>query len=272
MKKSKIALFLLFSIAALLLFDSCIYTPPEGYSRNHHKYDEIVEFARSIDPEAVVAGEYSDTYDDESNSDYREWDAVINGIECHVSSVSRHVFNSGIMAGEFAKKFYAVDTDYDYFLLEKIVSEKQPDWRMSRSDKAARYNLNDVITVETSYTEERELSREELEKLWAEASEIYSEYNSYPVRKTAYFSVAAPAEFVSGDYSEHFVKMGTVSLHDFSEEGKTLFFNSYAEHWKLLDSDIPFLFSPPSCRIIIEAKMLLPRRIFCNLFLRPIVL
>lgn len=238
MKKSRIVI-LLSLCMLLILFDSCIYNPPEGYSKNHHSYNEIVEFARSIDPEAEVGEEYADTHDVDTNSDYREWDAVINGIECHVSSVSRHVYNSGIMAGEFAKKFYAVDTDYDYFLLEKIVSEKQPDWRMSRSDEAARYNLNDVITVETSYTEERELSREELEKLWTEALEIVSEYSANLVRKTAYFTVAAPAEYVSGDYSEHFVKMGTVSLYDFSEEGKAAFFDKYAESWALLDSGLP---------------------------------
>jgi len=80
-------------------------------------------FAKSIDPNATVAEEYTDTLD-EYEREYREWEAIINGVECHVSSVSDLVWNDGMAAGEFTKAYYRIDTDYDYTVMKNIVSDQ----------------------------------------------------------------------------------------------------------------------------------------------------
>ena len=151
-----------FCLTAVFLFIfllSCTYDPPEGYTQEHHTYDEILAFAKSLDPDAVVSSDYTDTTIDAWNRNFREWDAEINGIECHVSSVGGMVWNSGFLAGEFAKQYYGIDTDYDYYLLQKIVSENQPDWRMEYSDIGSRYNWNGVLSVHMLYDEKKSCLR-----------------------------------------------------------------------------------------------------------------
>ena len=81
----------------LLCFCACSYHPPEGWTRRHHTYNEVNAFAKSIDPNAVVAEEYTD-YKDKDGWIFREWDAVINGVDCHVSSVSSWVWNEGLLS------------------------------------------------------------------------------------------------------------------------------------------------------------------------------
>lgn len=229
-----IVLFLIY----IILIQACKYNSPEGFTEQHHTYEEIVAFAKSIDPNATVSEEYTDTTIDDWNRDFREWSAVICGIECHVSSVGDMVWNDGFLAGEFAKQYYVIDTDYDYYLLQQIVSEKQPDWKMSYDDISSRYNWNNLLSVETSYTENRQLTDVELETAWQEAFEIYTEYNSHPVRKEAWFSVAAPAIYVDGNGENEHIKITSDIMNDFSEEGKTKFFNEYRESWGLLESGL----------------------------------
>ena len=42
--------------------------------------------------------------------------------------------NEGFAAGEFARVYYVLDTDYDYYLLKQIMSDKQPDWSLDEDD------------------------------------------------------------------------------------------------------------------------------------------
>ena len=224
-------------ILAILIFTmstSCGYNPPDGYTKKHHTYEEILDFAKSLDPNATVSEEYIDTTIDAWNRNFREWNAVINGIECHVSSVGDMVWD---FTGEFARQYYVIDTDYDYFLLQKIVSENQPDWKMHDTDISGRYNWNHILSVDTSYMEKRKLSADELEAVYLDAYEIYQEYNSHPVRKTAHFHVAAPAVYVDGE--NRYIKITSNSIYNFSDKGKTEFFKDYAEDWDLMESGLP---------------------------------
>ena len=159
----------------LVLSTSCTYNPPEGYTEEHHTYEEILTFAKSLDHNATVSKKHNDTTIDDWGRKFREWDAVINGVECHVSSVGDMVWNSGFLAGEFAKQYYLIDTDYDYLVLQKIVSEKQPGWKMAYTDIGSRYNWNNVLSVQSPYEDNQELSVEELEIAWTKAFEIYQE-------------------------------------------------------------------------------------------------
>jgi hypothetical protein len=237
---TKYAILILLAALFLVSAASCTYYPPEGYTKTHHTYEEILAFAQSIDPNATVSKTYTDTQIDDLNRNFREWDAVINGVECHVSSVGDFVWNSGFMGGEFSRQYYVIDTDYDYIVLQKILSEKQPEWEMTYTDIAGRYNWNDILCVNTSYTEKRQLSDTELETAWAEAYDIYLEYTSHPIRKQVHFKITTPSQcwnqiedtyFISYDYP--------ISMSDFSEQGKTEFFQKYASHWDLLHSGLP---------------------------------
>ena len=231
---------LLFAVLVMTLCTGCTYYPPEGYTAKHHTYDEIVAFAKSIDPDAEVSKEYTDTTIDDWNRDFREWPAVIHGRECHVSSVGRMVWNSGIAAGEFAKQYYVIDTDYDYYVLEEIVSKQQPDWQMKYDDISGRYNWNDILGIQTTCTENRQLSDGELEAVWQAAYAIYSEYSAYPVRKELSFAFRAPGKFYDQSKQEYYVKTDAEKyVRDFSEEGKRIFFERYHEAWALLESGLP---------------------------------
>ena len=231
----------LFLIAVMIStsFLSCNYNPPDGYTNEHHTYEEILKFARSIDPNATVSETYTDTQIDDWNRNFREWDAVINGIECHVSSVGDMVWNSGFLAGEFARQYYVIDTDYDYLVLQKIVSEKQPGWEMEYTDIGSIYNWNHLLSVKTPYKENRELSADELEIAWEKAFEIYLEYSSHPVRKEAWFPVSIPVLVSNADSENEYITYTILVMKDFSEEGKAEFFREYKEAWDLMDSNLP---------------------------------
>ena len=99
-------IYLIFVMLFMLMFiTSCSYNPPVGATEKHHTYEEVLEYAKSIDPNAIVNDEYKDTKLENVMADeYREWNAVINGIECHVASTPIVVFNDGIAGGEFGKQ------------------------------------------------------------------------------------------------------------------------------------------------------------------------
>jgi len=234
-----IILFLLVT-TLLVLSTSCTYNPPKGYTEEHHTYEEILAFAKSLDPNATVSETYNDTtIEDGWGRDFREWDAVINGVECHISSVGDIVWNSGFLAGEFARQYYVIDTDYDYLVLRKIVSEKQPEWEMKYTDIGSIYNWNNLLSVKTPYAENQELSVEKLEIAWEKAFEIHQEYISHPVRKEAWFPVSIPIVVSNPKGENEYITYTILVMKDFSTEGKTEFFEEYREAWDLMDSNLP---------------------------------
>ena len=240
---SRLILFML--LISVLLLSGCTYNPPEGHTKKHHTYEEVLAYAKTLDPNATVSEEYTDTSLYECKWKVREWSAVINGTECHVSSVGDWVWNGGFAAGEFSLQYYYIDTDYDYYILQAIVAEKQPEWYMepdsitngSYDNIASRYNPNFVISVQTSYSDERPLTDEELEIVWQEALEIHEEYTKYSIRNKDHFQVPAPGRFYSYATEEYIIKMSTASIRDFSQEGKDEFFKEYHERWALTESE-----------------------------------
>ena len=229
----------LLAIMVLVLFTSCTFNPPAGYTEEHHTYDEILVFAKSLDPNATVSEKYTDTTIDDWNRNFREWDAVINGVECHISSVGDMVWNSGFLAGEFARQYYVIDTDYDYLVLQKIVSEKQPEWEMEYTGIDSVYNWNNLLSVKTPYAENKELSAEELEIAWEEAFEIYQEYTLLPVRKEAWFPVSIPVLVSDPKGENEYITYSILVMSDFSPEGKTEFFEKYEQAWNLMNLNLP---------------------------------
>ena len=236
--KKVLSLFL--CVILILCLSACTYNPPDGYTEEHHTYEEILKFAKGIDPNATVSKEYTDTTIDAWNRKFREYPAIINGIECHVSSVGDMVWNDGFLAGEFARQYYVIDTDYDYLVLQKILSEKQPKWSMTYEGLGTKYNWNNVLSVEVSVTKNTTLTDEELELVWQDVLAIAAEYNTYTVRKEPYFSLSAPGKYYDSARKEYFVKTDAhVLIHDLSEQGKVDFFQEYYDAWALLNSGLP---------------------------------
>ena len=236
------------SVILLLIFifclNACTYNPPDGYTEKHHTYEEILAFARSIDPNATVSEEYKDTTIDDWNRNFREYPAVINGIECHVSSVGDMVWNSGFAAGEFARQYYVIDTDYDYLVLKQIVAEQNPDWNISEDTLSDRYNWNDILCVYMEPNSTEQLTDEELEAVFEQAKAIYSAYHEFPIRKELTFLLPAPSEayiWVADKYEYELIvsRNSSVYLEHFAEEDKLAFIDKYHKAWALLDSGLP---------------------------------
>ena len=227
-------------LSFIICLSACSYNPPEGYTEEHHTYEEILVFAKAIDPNATVSTEYVDTTIEDWNRNFREYPAIINGIECHVASVGKMVWNEGFCAGEFARQYYIIDTDYDYLILQKILSEKQAEWNMEYEGLAVKYQWNNILSVEIAVAKITALTDEELELVWQDILEIATEYNTYTVRKEPYFSLSAPEKYYDSGKTEYFVKTDAyVLIHDLSEQGKVDFFQEYHDAWALLDSGLP---------------------------------
>ena len=230
----------LLCIAFILCLSACTYNPPEGWTKKHHTYEEVLAFAKSIDSNAIVVEEYSDIVD-EDDWQYREWGAVINGVNCHVASVSDWVWNEGFATGEFIRTYYRIDTDYDYTVMQNILSEKYPDWKCRESMRSKYHHNTNTIFVEMTLPEFRRLNDDELEQVWQTTCQINKEYIKIAINRKAGFSVPSPGEYWNhhGE-GETFVKKDSHAyITEFTEEGKKAFLQEYKEDWALLESGLP---------------------------------
>jgi hypothetical protein len=235
LKKSIIILFVLFAV----LFAGCSYNAPAGYTLKHHTYEDALAYAKMLDPNATVSEEYTDLTD-EWDYKYRQWPAVIMGVECHVASVTRMVWNDGFLAGEFAKIYYAMDTDYDYLIMQQFIRQNHPEWIMSHTTISGMYHINDLVSVEIPTSVNQALTEEELETIWQTVSDINDHYCKYPVHKEAWFSLHAPLECTDPKTHEKYIKINSnIYITDYTAEGKAAFFEKYRARWALLETDIP---------------------------------
>ena len=225
-------LFIFWTLVLMLCLTACTFHPPEGYTEKHHTYEEILAFAQSIDPGAEVSDTYTDTSVDDWNGSLREYPAVINGVECHVSSVGDMVWSSGLFAGEFTKQYYAIDTDYDYLVLGQIVSEQKPNWSISEDSSERRYNRNNVLSVYIEADDANPLTEEELNAVWEQAQAIYIAYHELPIRKELYFWVPAPKKIVTEEGEEWVMRDTGILLENF-KQGRLVFIEEYRKAWEL---------------------------------------
>lgn len=226
------------ALELILCLTACTYNPPEGYTKEHHTYEEILAFAQSVDPNAKVSEKYIDTTIDDWNRSFREYPAVVNGVECHVSSVGDNVWNSGFFAGEFTKQYYVIDTDYDYLVLKQIVSEQKPDWSISEDTLGQRYNRNNVLSVYIEADSAIRLTDEELNAVWEQAKAIRSAYHELSIRKELYFWLPAPQKTVTTE-GEEWVNRNSRMLIENLEEDPLVFIDEYHKAWESLESGLP---------------------------------
>jgi hypothetical protein len=176
-KKFFIVAALTVAMLMAMTLSGCTYDVPAGYTKQHHPYLEMVEYAKSIDPNAAVSEDYKDI--NENYRDYRIWPAVINGKECSVASISVNIYNQGWAAGEFSKRYYRMDTDYDYLVINDVLKE-HPDLGQVESNLQDRYEQNGhlygVIRLDT-------ITEDKLIDLWEEHNEVNKELAKYNLRK-----------------------------------------------------------------------------------------
>ena len=129
-------------ISVLTVLSGCSYDVPEGYKKELHSYEEAVEYAKEIDPDATVSAECEET--ELQTVKFRVWPAVIEGRECSVCSMGANVYNNGWAAGEFPIRYYRLDTDYDYYIISEIL-KSHPD--LEQKDKAGMPYFGHIARV-----------------------------------------------------------------------------------------------------------------------------
>ena len=151
---------------------------PEGYTREHHEYGDILEYAKAIDPDATVSEDYVDLeYNEEST--VREWPAVINGIECHVVSYPK-LYQEKPNSKNLLT-CYVIGSDYSNIVLDMVL-EDYPELGTtdatgySHDFKYREYTLDSVY----SFVELESIDEETYDSLWdsyVKASEDYARYD-----------------------------------------------------------------------------------------------
>ena len=233
MKKLLVAFCLLM---LTLCLTSCTYNPPEGWSKRPHTYKEILAFAKSMDPNATVSKKYADI-EDEYNWPYREWEAVINGVNCHVASVSGRVWNEGIWAREFAEFYYRIETDYDYaVVIQNKLVDNYPEWKCEETVHE-RYQFKRIF-FRLEMPEFRMLEDDEFEQVWQTACEISEDYEKLAIESKIEFTIPIPVKYCTGT-GESFLQSGYRDFSDLTEESKKAFLQDYKERWALLESGLP---------------------------------
>ena len=166
-------------IFVLTVLSGCSYDVPEGYKKELHSYEEAVEYAKEIDPDATVSAECEET--ELQTVKFRVWPAVIEGRECSVCSMGANVYNNGWAAGEFPIRYYRLDTDYDYYIISEIL-KSHPD--LEQKDKeVSLWNRFEQSNQITSVIYRDEIASESFDALWEEYLQISEEIERYPVHK-----------------------------------------------------------------------------------------
>lgn len=174
-KRAAMTLVLIMSLFMAFTVTGCKYDVPEGYTDRHHTYEELVEFAKKIDPDATVEDDCkTETY---QYREYKTWPAVINGVACHVASVQVNLYNTDFFPGEFAKRFYKMDTDYDYYVINECL--KEHDLGQIEDNLFERYNK-----ILYGALEAEPMTEEELQRLWDEHNKVISELEKHNLRKS----------------------------------------------------------------------------------------
>ena len=178
---------------ALTLLSGCSYDIPEGYKKHLHSYEEALEYAKSLDPEATLSEECEET--ELQTIKFRIWPAVIGGRECSVCSMGANVYNNGWAAGEFPVRYYRLDTDYDYYIINEVLRSHPNLVAEEKKDEVslfARFEQNNMITnkihIET-------LTQETFDALWKEYLQVNKEIEKYPVHKRYGLFVYLPGNY-----------------------------------------------------------------------------
>ena len=168
-------------LVVALLLSACRYEIPEGYSKNAHPYEELVEFAKSIDPDATVTDEPQHELYEYRN--YVIYPAKIGGIECSVATISVPVYDN---SGEFAIMYYRMDTDYDFYLLQQILEKYPLLGTTIDDDLVCRFNVGGFMRSCATFDD---MTEEKLDEIFKQYAECREELSHYSMRKTHWMMV-----------------------------------------------------------------------------------
>ena len=180
-------------LLALTVLSGCSYDIPEGYKKQLHSYEEALEYAKSLDPDATLSKECEET--ELQTIKFRIWPAVIGGRECSVCSMGANVYNTGWAAGEFPVRYYRLDTDYDYYIINEVLRSHP---NLVSEEKAgeitlfARFEQNNMITNKILV---ESLTQESFDALWQEYLQVNKEIEKYPVHKRYGLFVYLPGNY-----------------------------------------------------------------------------
>lgn len=238
------------SLLVLFSFGSCRYDVPEGYKSKHFTHAEALAYAKKIDPNATVSQKYVEY---KGNSyfvgSYREWEATLFGIECHVASAARVVSDQ---SGEFPEIYYDMDNDYDYYVIAKYIEENGLDYVLEMSyDLSKRYKDYDECDIFPFFAEKRELSKEELESVLQTMIKCRQECSFFS--ETLIFDVNFWVPKIVLDYygQESYITFREYSFFWFSNTTKEEiiqkyqeeFIPGYQEQWNLIgNADLPIVY------------------------------
>ena len=195
------ALILVAGVAAYLKSEPL----PEGYTKSHHSYEDALEYAKAIDPDATVSENYADQIKTD-NQTIREWPATINGIECVVASTPEMFLSP--RGSAFTTTAYGMDTDYDQIVI-RMVLEHYPELgelsenRYSYSIKSISADdpddpdmmvQNHPRTPVYSVIKLDSIDEETFDKLWDSYVKAYQEYASYNPTREYSLTISLPGE------------------------------------------------------------------------------
>ena len=180
-------------LLVLTILSGCSYDIPEGYKKQLHSYEEALEYAKSLDPEATVSSECEET--ELQTVKFRIWPAVIGGRKCSVCSMGANVYNTGWAAGEFPVRYYRLDTDYDYYVITEVL-RSHPEVEDEDKDKEVtlwrRFEQNNLITAKIQVDS---LTQESFDAIWNEYLQVNKEIEKYPVHKRFGLYVYLPGNY-----------------------------------------------------------------------------
>ena len=112
MIKKRLAALIFLFISIPVILTGC-YDVPEGYKKSCHTRDEALSFIQDYLGHSSV--ELSEEYSDQVDAygyRLRIWDANDGDTSFHVASKQTLVWDK--LMGEFAERYYALTTDYNY--------------------------------------------------------------------------------------------------------------------------------------------------------------
>lgn len=179
MKRTKM-LSVIFSVG-LLLTGCGGYEVPQGFTKVHHSYDELTEYAQGYDPQAVVEEDYRELK--EQSREFRLYPAVINGVDCTVGSVSDYIYDR---SGEFTQEFYKMDTDYDFYVIKEVLEGYPELGTIGDESVSTRYQNNGIISSKIVIAD---MTPEMLDDLYAQFEEMSSELKPYDLFKEYWLQI-----------------------------------------------------------------------------------
>ena len=178
---------------------------PEGFTKSHHSYEDALEYAKTIDPNATVSENYTDQ-NKIDNQTIREWPATINGVDCVVASTPEMFLSP--RGSAFTTTAYGMDTDYDQIVISMVL-ENYPELGELRENRYS-YSIKSISVDDADASDNMvqshprtpvfsvikldSIDEETFDKLWDSYVRANQEYASYNPTREYSLTISLPGE------------------------------------------------------------------------------